>query len=228
MSHNSSRTQSTRNISKPSVGSSQLKTVKQSLTPSTSKSSLVKASSSSHSTKVSTNSKTRNDKLATKSNDNSTTKKQKSRETGYSEKRGVSTIYVPKSTTSKLNAKSNEKTASRTTRDKEKLQDTPVPGQTKSRMSSRERRKSRTLSPSEIRMLHSAIRRPDDVQSNKDTVKNKDSRAKAQADSDEADYEYEDDFEVKEEIKMQQFITTRITEFNLMTILIWNIKLHFT
>lgn len=199
MSHSSStsRTQSSRSSNKQSVGSAQLKTVRQSLTSSTAKSNL-NASSTGHSTKVSTSSRTKTDKLATKPSDDSTTKKRKSREAGYSEKRGLSTIYVPKPATSKLNTKSTtEKTASRT-RDKEKLRD--APGQTKPRMSSKERRKSRTLSPSEIRMLHSAIKRPDNVgPENRVAAKDKNSRGNVQAGLDEADYEYEDDFEVKME-----------------------------
>lgn len=147
---------------------------------------------------MSTSSKTRTEKLATKSNDDSTMKKRKSREAGYSEKRGVSTIYISKSTTSKLNVKLNEKT-SRTTRDTGKLQEAPAVERAKPRMSSRERKKSRTLSPSEVKMLHSAIRRPSDagnVERNRDTARSKESRPKAH--SDEVDYEYEDDFEVKE------------------------------
>ncbi|XP_011148975.1 WD repeat-containing protein 60 isoform X2 [Harpegnathos saltator] len=183
-----SRTQPTRSTSKQPVSSSQPKTIKQSLTPSTSKSSLVKASLSSHSMKMNASSKTRAENLAAKSNDDSTVKRRKSREAGYSEKRGLSTIYVPKSTTSKLNVKPNEKITSQT---KGKTQDIPVSGRTKPRMSSRERRKSRTLSPSEIRMLHSAIGRPSDV--DKDTKQNK--GRNAQANSDETGYEYEDDFE---------------------------------
>ncbi|XP_014469680.1 PREDICTED: WD repeat-containing protein 60 [Dinoponera quadriceps] len=191
-SSSTSRMQSTRSTSKQSVGSSQFKTVKQSLAPSTSKTGLVKTSSSSQSTKVSTSSKTRSEKPA-KLSDDSTVKRRKSREAGYSEKRGLSTIYVPKSTTSKLNAKLNEKTGSRATRDKGKLPDAPAPDRTKARMSSRERRKSRTLSPSEIRMLHSVTRQPGSTEQSKGRDKN--SRPNAQADSGEADYEYEDDFE---------------------------------
>ncbi|XP_032675193.1 WD repeat-containing protein 60 isoform X2 [Odontomachus brunneus] len=196
-SSSTSRTQSTRSTNKQLVGTSQPKIIKQSVTPSTSKSSLIKASLSNHSTKVSTSSKMRTEKLATKSNDDSTMKKRKSREAGYSEKRGLSTIYVPKTTTSKLNVKLNEKT-SRTTRDTGQLQKAPAVERAKSRMSSRERRKSRTLSPSEVKMLHSAIRRPsnaENVERNRDTARGKESRSNAQADSDEVDYEYEDDFE---------------------------------
>ncbi|XP_011156708.1 cytoplasmic dynein 2 intermediate chain 1 isoform X2 [Solenopsis invicta] len=187
----STRTHSTRNIIKPSVGSSQVKTVKQ--VSSTSKSSL--NASSSHSLTKSTISKRLEN--AIKSSDDSTVKKRKSREqVGYSEKRGQSTIYVPQSTTSKRNTKSNEKIAHRSSKDKEKLQDYPAPDRNKPRISSSERRKSRTLSPSEIRMLHSAVKKPDiaeKTEQKKNIVTN--SRTDTQADLDETNYDYEDDFE---------------------------------
>lgn len=172
------KSQSIKNTIKLSAGSSQVKTVKQ--VSSTSKSSSLNASSGPSLTKKSTTSKIRPEN-ATKSSDDNMVKKRKSREqVGHSEKRGQSTIYMPKSTTNKLNVKSNENVAHRTSKDKEKSQDSPAPDQIKLRMSSKERRKSRTLSPSEIRMLHSAVRRSD-----------------TQADSNEANYDYEDDFEVR-------------------------------
>ncbi|XP_011875814.1 PREDICTED: WD repeat-containing protein 60 isoform X2 [Vollenhovia emeryi] len=185
----STRTQPTRSTVKPSVGSSQVKTVKQ--VSSTSKSSLLNASSGRSLTKSnSTTTKARSGN-APKSSDDSTVKKRKSREpAGYSEKRGQSTIYVPKSTASKLGVKPNEKIAQLASRDKEKLQEFPAPDRTKPRISSRERRKSRTLSPSEVRMLHSAVRRPDVVEK---AEQRKEGRSRTQAD--EADYDYEDDFE---------------------------------
>lgn len=196
------RTQSTKNTVKPSVGSSQVRTVKQVF--STSKSSPFKALSNHSSMKKSTNSKMRSEN-AIKPSDDSTVKKRKSREqVGYSEKRGQSTIYVPRSTTSKLNIKSNEKIAHRASRDKQKSQDSPASDRTKSRISSGERRKSRTLSPSEIRMLHNAVRQPDivkKVEQKKDVIT--DNRPDTQADSDNADYDYEDDFEVRKKKKRE-------------------------
>lgn len=199
-----SRMQSTRNAGKQQpAGSSQLKSIKQNHASSMSKSSSIKGSSS-HSTIKSTSSRTRSENVAVKSNDDSTMKRRKSREqAGYSEKRGVSTVYMPKSTASKLNIKSSEKTAApRATRgDSEKSRDAAVADRTKSRMPSRERRKSRTLSPSEIRMLHSAAKRPDAAEKverqRKGIAGDKTNGRNAQADSDEADYDYEDDFEVK-------------------------------
>ncbi|KAL6262566.1 hypothetical protein P5V15_005358 [Pogonomyrmex californicus] len=186
------RTQSIRNTSKPSVGSSQVKTVKQT-SLSTSKSSPLNVSSHSL-TKKSTTTKTRSEN-AIKSSDDSTVKKRKSREQiGYSEKRGQSTIYMPKSTTSKLN-KSNEKTVSRLSRDKEKLQNSSAPDRTKPRISSKERKKSRTLSPSEVRMLHSAVKRPEVVEKTEQKKDSTESHVGAQTDVDEADCDYEDDFE---------------------------------
>ncbi|XP_029671470.1 WD repeat-containing protein 60-like isoform X2 [Formica exsecta] len=192
------RTRSTRNISKPSIGSSQIKTIKQSSSSSTLKSSPHNASSSHLLTKKNINSKTKSEN-AIKLNDDSTIKKRKSREqTGYSEKRGVSTVYMSKPIANKLNIKSKEKTVYRTSRDKEKLQDSSVFGQAKSQLSSRERRKSRTLSPSEVRMLHSAVKRPEiaeKIEQKKNITTDPPDHPDAQADSDQADYDYEDDFE---------------------------------
>lgn len=192
---NTNRTQSIRNTNKLSTGSSQIKTVKQSSSSSTLKSSLHNASSS-HLLKKSTNSKTRSEN-AIKSSDDSTVKKRKSREqTGYLEKRGLSTVYMPKPIASKL--KSNEKTMYRTSRDKEKLRDSS--DQVKPRLSSKERRQSRTLSPSEIRMLHSALKRPEKaekIEQKKNITTDAPDYSDAQADLDQADYDYEDDFEVK-------------------------------
>lgn len=193
----STRTQSTKSTKstiKSSVGSSQVKTVKQ--VASTSKSNPLNTSSNHSLTKKSITSKIRSEN-ALKSSDDSMVKKRKSREqVGHSEKRGQSTIYMPRSTASKLNIKSNEKIAHRVSKDKEKLRDSSAIDQTKPRMSSKERRKSRTLSPSEVRMLHSAIKRPD---VEKEQKKVSDSQSHTQADSDEANYDYEDDFEVRRE-----------------------------
>lgn len=127
-----------------------------------------------------------------KLSDDSMIKKRKSRESAgrKEEKRGSSTIYVPKSTASKLGMmKSSEKTTHQTSRDKKKLQDSSVSRQ---RISSRERRKSRTLSPSEIKMLHSAVKRSEKAEQTKKNVSMNDQDA--QMDS---DYDYEDDFEVE-------------------------------
>lgn len=194
------RTQTTRSTSKQLVTSSQLKTVKQqNLASPISKSGSIKASSS-HSTK-NIISKARSENVITKSSDDSTIKKKKSREqAGYSEKRGLSTIYMPKSTTNKLDIKSNEKTVHRTMRDKVKLQDVAKANRTKPRMSSRERRKSRTLSPSEVKMLHGTVKKPNamgKIKQNKNITQVKDNNLELRTDSDEGDYEYEDDFEVK-------------------------------
>ncbi|KAG5308893.1 WDR60 protein, partial [Pseudoatta argentina] len=189
------RTQLIRNTIKSSAGSSQVKTVKQ--VSSTSKSSPLNTSSSHSLMKKSTTSKIRPENVI-KSSDDNTVKKRKSREqVGYPEKRGQSTIYMPKSTTNQLNIKSNEKIAIRVSRDKEKSQDHSAPNRTKQRMLSRERRKSRTLSPSEIRMLHSAIRRPDIVEKEQKKDVLTDSHSGIQADLNEVNYDYEDDFEVR-------------------------------
>jgi hypothetical protein len=124
-------------------------------------------------------------------------KKRKSREqAGHSEERALSTIYqMPKSTASKF--KSNEKIMHRMSSDKEK-QDFSVPNRAKPRVSSRERRKSRTLSPSEIKMLHNAMNRPDITETieQKKNISTNDHQ-NAQVDLNDADYDYEDDFEVE-------------------------------
>jgi len=194
------RTQSIKNTIKSSVGSSEVKTVKQ--VSSASKSSPLNTLSNHSLTKKNIASKIKPESTV-KSSDDSTIKKRKPREVGYSEKRGQSTIYMPRSITNKLNVKSNEKIAHRVSRDKEKSQDLPTSDQTKPRISSRERRKSRTLSPSEIRMLHSAVRRPDvieKVEQRKNDIT--DSHSATQADVSIED-DYEDDFEVrkKEEVR---------------------------
>ncbi|XP_036151371.1 WD repeat-containing protein 60 isoform X1 [Monomorium pharaonis] len=187
------RTQLTKNITKSSIRPSQVKTVKQ--VSSTSKSSSLNTSSNYLLTKNSTTSKIRPEN-ATKLSDDSIVKKRKSREqVGYSEKRGQSTIYKPKTNVSKLNTKSSEKITCRTSKDEEKSQNPPVSDQTKPRISSSERRKSRTLSPSEIRMLHSAVNRLN-VEEKTEQKKNMVTVGPdMQADSDDANYDYEDDFE---------------------------------
>ncbi|KAL0113853.1 hypothetical protein PUN28_011292 [Cardiocondyla obscurior] len=189
----STRAQSSKSTTKPFTESSQLKTVKQ-VSSTRTKSSQLNTSSSQSLTKRSTISKTKSEN-ATKLNDDNTVKKRKSREVGYSEKRGQSTIYMPKSTTSKPNVKSNETVVNRTPKDKEKLQDFPAPDRVKPQMPSKERRKSRTLSPSEVRMLHSVVKKSDvmDKENQKKSVAEKSQMQ--QVDSDEADYDYEDDFE---------------------------------
>ncbi|XP_070155041.1 cytoplasmic dynein 2 intermediate chain 1 isoform X2 [Polyergus mexicanus] len=191
------RTRPTRNISKPSIGSSQVKTIKQSSSSSTLKSSPHNASSSHLLTKKNINSKTKSEN-AIKLNDDNTVKRNSREQTGYSEKRGFSKIYMSKPITNKLNIKSNEKTVYRTSRDKEKLQDFSVFDQAKSQLLSRERRKSRTLSPSEVKMLHSAVKRPEiaeKIEQKKNISTDPPDHPDAKAESDQADYDYEDDFE---------------------------------
>lgn len=202
-SSSTSRTPSIRSTNKQSVGSVQTRTTKQS---SASKSNSINASSS-HVTNKSTSSKMKSESV-TKLNDDSMVKKRKSRESvGHSEKRGLSTMYIPKSTAGKL--KPNEKTAHRTSRDKEKLQDSSVRNQSKPRISSRERRKSRTLSPSEVKMLHSASKRPEKVGQNSSTSNH---RQAAQMDSDNTNYDYEDDFEVKKAKSLSADLSKSIYE----------------
>ncbi|XP_026301303.1 WD repeat-containing protein 60 isoform X2 [Apis mellifera] len=104
----------------------------------------------------------------------------------YSEKRGLSTIYVPQSFSSKLNAKLSDKNSSSTSKDKEQIKaHTSTLEATESKLKSRERKLSRTLSPSEIKMLHSAKNRLD-------SLEKMDQNKEEQADH---EYDYEDDFE---------------------------------
>lgn len=106
----------------------------------------------------------------------------------YSEKRGLSTIYVPQSFSSKLNVKLLDKSPSSTSKDKEQIKaHTSTSEATESKLKSRERKLSRTLSPSEIKMLHFAKNRSDSLQK-------MDQNKEEQADY---EYDYEDDFEVK-------------------------------
>lgn len=80
----------------------------------------------------------------------------------YDEKRGVSTVYVPQDAASKLSslAKSlnSEARRSREKSAASRAVEKTVPLKSaRSRQSSRERKGSRTLSPSEVRILHSAL-----------------------------------------------------------------------
>lgn len=109
-----------------------------------------------------------------------------------SEKRGLSTIYVPESNASKLKSLSTKQPSdtkilqSKKSHDKNDI----IVDNKRKRPSSRERRRSRTLSPSEVRVLHSkaAIQNQNEKQS-------KNIEGAAKPDSDE-DFDYEDDFEV--------------------------------
>lgn len=184
-----------RNTHKQPIATSQLKSIKQNATSSISKSSPANASSS-HLIKKSTSTKIKSETINKSNNDS--TKRRSREQKGYSEKRGVSTVYVPESTVSKLNIKSNEKVIHRTTKDKERSREAVAHNQTKPRLSSRERRKSRTLSPSEVRMLHSAVKKPAATETTKrQRYKTVTANNHSSADSDDANYDYEDDFEVK-------------------------------
>ncbi|XP_076242059.1 cytoplasmic dynein 2 intermediate chain 1 isoform X2 [Calliopsis andreniformis] len=112
-------------------------------------------------------------------------------QSGYSEKRGLSTIFVPQSTTSKLTTKSNSKHNVSPLRNEQKPKTSiSTVDNSNSKTNARQRKLSRTLSPSEIRMLHSAANRSSSVQ-------RIDQNRKAQAEKDQMDnqYDYEDDFE---------------------------------
>lgn len=112
-------------------------------------------------------------------------------QSGYSEKRGISTIYVPQSITSKLNAKPNNKQIASTPKNEEKSNTNLSTSNKSDLKNSKQRRLSRTLSPSEIKMLHSATTRSNSAQRIEQDRKYQ--PEKKQIDN---EYDYEDDFEV--------------------------------
>ncbi|XP_033208063.1 WD repeat-containing protein 60 isoform X2 [Belonocnema kinseyi] len=108
------------------------------------------------------------------------------------EKRGSSTIYMPKSNASKLSSLTTKQSVESNTSEMRKYTDKNdmlKERQEQKRQSSRERRKSRTLSPSEVRVLHTAVGPRKQVEKQSGEIEDA-----AKADSDE-DYDYEDDFE---------------------------------
>ncbi|XP_046749991.1 cytoplasmic dynein 2 intermediate chain 1 isoform X2 [Diprion similis] len=128
----------------------------------------------------------------------------------YSEKRGSSSIYLPKTARSSnavTNRTSSQVIASQTssvpTRDEQregKSESLYKSAEKKPRRASRERKKSRTLSPSEIKVLHQAIKTDkaaNDSLSKKDNnlVKSLEEQNQTATNNNTDDYEYEDDFE---------------------------------
>ncbi|XP_076677977.1 cytoplasmic dynein 2 intermediate chain 1 isoform X2 [Andrena cerasifolii] len=110
-------------------------------------------------------------------------------QSSYSEKRGISTVYIPQSATGKLNAKSASKNNSSVLRNEGKTKESSQPGN-ESRPKSRQRKLSRTLSPSEVKMLHSAAYRSNSAHREDQSNRN---RVETTQTNDECDYE--DDFE---------------------------------
>ncbi|XP_076229154.1 uncharacterized protein LOC116431592 isoform X2 [Nomia melanderi] len=107
-------------------------------------------------------------------------------QSNYSERRGLSTIYVPPSLSTRLNSKSINKDNRSISQEEGRAKiNSNSKEEIKSRSKSRQRKLSRTLSPSEIKMVHSATSRPDLTQRNQ--------RKSPEAVEDEDDYE--DDFE---------------------------------
>lgn len=107
-------------------------------------------------------------------------------ERGYSEKRGLTTIYIPKkdSLTNSIKKLKEEKSTVNT--QEKKTKEKPLDGQEPRRRKkeskiTKERRRSRTLSPSEVKVLKQ-------VQT--------EAAEKVDQVTDDNDYEYEDDFEV--------------------------------
>ena len=109
------------------------------------------------------------------------------------DKRGSSTIFEPKSNDSKLESLSTKQSTETRNLETKKRADKNNEFEESEREKlhiSRERRRSRTLSPSEIRVLHSAVGIKSKVEDNSKVIREPD-----KLESDE-DYEYEHDFEV--------------------------------
>ncbi|XP_076301003.1 cytoplasmic dynein 2 intermediate chain 1 isoform X2 [Lasioglossum baleicum] len=183
--------QSSKSSMRQTVRSSQNKPVRESL-PSAAK-------LSTSSPKISVTSKMTSDPARRSS---STTIKHSRSSTGrtqsnYSEKRGSSTIYVPPSLSTKLSSKSVNKDTKFLPREEEKAKtNSNRTGESKSRSKSRQRKLSRTLSPSEIKMLHSATSRPDSTQRSQSKKKPPDTYQMDNEDDYEDDFEdYESDFQ---------------------------------
>lgn len=124
------------------------------------------------------------------------------------EKRGTSSIYLPKTARSSpaVASKSSSqmtgsKTSSISSRDnKEKLKKAESIEKGRKHLprgSSRERRKSRTLSPSEVKILHSGLKTGNGPNDDRYRKGIEDIKAN---DETENDYDYEDDFEVLKRI----------------------------
>ncbi|XP_012153393.2 cytoplasmic dynein 2 intermediate chain 1 isoform X1 [Megachile rotundata] len=109
---------------------------------------------------------------------------------GYSEKRGMSTIFVPQSMTSKLNARVTDKNPKPISKSEAKIKPSSTAEVTESKTKSRQRKLSRTLSPSEIKMLHSAAKKSDPIEK-VDQSKEKEPHT----DQIDNEFDYDDDFE---------------------------------
>lgn len=183
--------QTSRNSMKHPIKSSKSVPVKESFS-STSKSNINKSRISSKSiltTKTQTELMKKSDINAVKSSKSSSGRIQSS----YSEKRGQSTIFIPQSLTTKLNVKLSDKSISSVSKNGKEVKTYSSSSETTElKPRSRQRRLSRTLSPSEVKMLHSANNRSDPLQ--KMDQKKKEKIEVLQIDN---EYDYEDDFEVK-------------------------------
>ncbi|XP_012287653.1 WD repeat-containing protein 60 isoform X2 [Orussus abietinus] len=160
-----------------------------------------------HVTNKSTTSRTHSESIrkVTSSKEVDRSKAREKNRTGYTEKRGTSDIYIPKAQTSKYGSKSTDETRVKNTESSQvkdrgrrsEPKKTETGKESRHRLPSQERRKSRTLSPSEVKVLHSNANKSNVVRKTTSTtlpVKNnpKIDNASNNADS---EYEYEDDFE---------------------------------
>ncbi|CAK9824334.1 Cytoplasmic dynein 2 intermediate chain 1 [Anthophora retusa] len=144
--------------------------------------------------KSNVSSKTSTDHLK-KSSSNNTMKNSRSTsgrvQSSYSEKRGLSTIFVPQSASSKLNTKLPNKSSVSTSKNEEQVRiHTSALETTESKVKSRQRKLSRTLSPSEVKMLHSATSRQDSSK-----ILDQTKQKQLEVPQIDNDYDYEDDFE---------------------------------
>ncbi|XP_015434897.1 PREDICTED: WD repeat-containing protein 60 [Dufourea novaeangliae] len=111
-------------------------------------------------------------------------------QSNYSEKRGLSTVYVPPSLTTKLNIKSASRDSKSVSKEEQKTKVNSNPKrENNSTLKSRQRKLSRTLSPSEVKMLHSATNRANSLQRDQN-LKNQPVAHQINSVDD-----YEDDFE---------------------------------
>ncbi|XP_076173839.1 cytoplasmic dynein 2 intermediate chain 1 isoform X2 [Ptiloglossa arizonensis] len=177
--------ESSKTVTKRSFGPSENKSVRESsssiskLNVTSSKTSLTSKTASESTKKSSSSSAIRNSKSSVGR-----------MQSGYLEKRGLSTIFVPSSITSKLNTKSvNHNTYSALKENEKATPNSNTSEKNDLKIKSTQRKLSRTLSPSEVKMLHSATNRSDSLQ--RDQSKNN----QTETSMIENEYDYEDDFE---------------------------------
>ncbi|XP_024942554.1 WD repeat-containing protein 60 isoform X3 [Cephus cinctus] len=189
---------SSRSKSKDSVPQKQ--TTQQNVLSSTTKTSVSSPRIQSQLTNRNTTTRVKSE-VSLKTNSSRPIEKNKSREksnTGYMEKRGLSTVYMPKSSASKLASKITGQVSTpksiQSSRHRENVANQEKITKSRPRQPSKERRKSRTLSPSEVKVLHTVVNVTSGL---KDTISQQHSsnNFKNIPNDAEDEYDYEDDFE---------------------------------